>query len=476
MTARAAVYCRVSSAEQAGADHVSLQVQEERCRAFARQQGADVVAVEVDAESGLKTTRAGYQRILQLARAGDIDAVIVFQASRFGRDAIEVLVRAKELRQLGVALVSTSEDLQSPFMLGLQAVINEEESRRLSARVRPAKRLKASQGYWLGHAPFGTTNDRGTLRPGPHFDLVRLAFELAAEGTPAREINRRLNAVLAPRYLHLSTVRKMLRNPVYIGRVLWDGIDADARWEPMIDPALFARAGDMQQRRYRERAPLSPAYPFWILGLAFCGRCGGRMVAKVSVKTWGRRYAYLVCNRPDKQAVTRGCRRGASHFLIDDVQAWVLAQLEELAVDAESVTRLVERIADEQRRVLRDQDDRVRQLRAERDRLERRLQRAKAAHLDDPDVFTFADLKRIDLAVKDNVAAIDQELSRPGPEISLDVAELQNFLLGRAWLALAESEPAAFRDLLRRFMTEVRIDERGAYTLTWREAVQLDRV
>jgi len=58
---RAAVYLRVSSSSQAGADHVSLAVQEEACRRYVAGQGGEVVAVLCDeGRSGLAGRRRSY--------------------------------------------------------------------------------------------------------------------------------------------------------------------------------------------------------------------------------------------------------------------------------------------------------------------------------------------------------------------------------------------------------------------------------
>lgn len=462
----AAIYTRVSTAQQASPGHVSLELQRDRCQAYCAERGWTVVALETDTESGLRTTRQGYQRILELARSNAIQHVVVLAASRFGRRASEVLARVEELRdECGVELHSTQEDLSSFLMVGITAVINEEQSRTIARLAAPAKRHKAAQGYWLGHAPFGTVNDAGVLRPGPHFDLVRLAFELAAEGVAAREINRRINATIAPRYINLSTVRKMLRNPVFAGRVRWDGIDAQAAWEPLIDPDLFERAGARLALRYRERAPVSPSYPFWSVGLVHCGRCGVRMVPKIHVRRWGRRYAYFVCNRPDRVRVTRGCR--PEHFLIDDVQDYVVSQLEELGTDVASVDALCVRIAGQSDETTRERQRRIDALKAEQARLAGRLNAAKSAHLDAPAVFTIADVKRIEAAVRDTLDAIARELAQPAPAPDIDADELRAFLLERRWLELRDTDPAAFRGLLRRFLPRIDVLDRNRYELRW---------
>lgn len=463
---RAAIYLRVSSAAQAGAGHVSLEVQRETCERYCSARGWSVVATDVDTESGSKITREGYQRVLELARAGAIDAIVIFHSSRFGRDTVEFLQRWKELKTLDVALHSTSEDLSSYVISGIFALLAENEARVLASRVSPAKRHKASQGYWLGHAPFGTVNDKGILRPGPLFDLVRLAFELTADGVPSREVNRRLNAALAPSWLHLTTVRKMLRNPVYVGRVVWDGVDVTARWAPMIDPDLFERAGARMTRRYRERAALSPSYPFWIVGLAHCARCGTRMHPKVHARRWGTQYAYLLCGHQDKATVKRGCR--PEHFLIDDVQAYVIAQLERLTTDRDGLEEMLDEISASRAGVDSERQARIDGLVAERRRLEARLQAAKAAHLDAPLTFTIADVKSVEAAVRDNVAAIDRELAEPAPASDVDIDELRCFFSTSAWLDGRDVDPAGFRGFLQRIIERVDVIDRGEYAITWR--------
>ena len=160
----AALYLRVSSDGQAADDRASLPVQEAACRALAERRGFAIVAMETDTESAYvnSASRQGYQRILTLARGGAIKHVVVYQFTRFGRDAAEALYRLKELKQLGVTLHSTMEDLTNSLLTGFLAVMAEDESKRISDRVRPAKRFKTAQGYFQGsRAPLGTVTEKG---------------------------------------------------------------------------------------------------------------------------------------------------------------------------------------------------------------------------------------------------------------------------------------------------------------------------
>lgn len=462
---RAAIYVRVSTDEQASAGHVSLDVQERVCREYVTSRGGTIITSEQDAESGLKSTRAGYQRVITLARQGAIDSVVVMAASRFGRKASEVLARVEELRGLGVELHSTAEDLTSFLMLGIQAVLNEEETRRILERTMPAKRRKAEQGYWLAHAPFGTTNDHGILRRDAYFDLVRLAFDLAADGESVAEITRRLSAAMSPRWIKYATVIKLLRNEAYVGRVHWGGVVAVARWEPLIDPDVFDRARAHIRRRYVERRQLSRSYPYWALGLAFCGRCGARMHAKIHRSKWGT-YPYIVCGRNDERRLERLCR--GEYVKLDELQAWILEQLDTQRFDAESLERCLASMETAHLSAVADVERRRSDLVAERERLVGRIAKAKTGYLDN--VLTAADVKQVETAVRDNLSAIDRELLQPTPAPTIDIASVRAFFLERAWLQLKDTDPQAFRALLQRFIERVVATGPGDYELVWRPA------
>lgn len=458
---RCAIYCRVSTDDQAGAGHVSLEVQEARCRSYVASRNGHVVTVETDQESGLKESRAGYQRILTLARSGGIDAVVVYQASRFGREAAEVLTRAKELRSLNVDLLSTAEDLTSFLMLGIQAVLNEEESRRIVERTMPAKRHKTEQGYWLAHAPMGTVNDHGVLKPGPRFDLVRTAFELCAGGESIAEITRRLNAAIAPELVKYATVIKTLRNIAYIGVVRWGGIEASAQWAPLIDPTVFEKANAEIRKRYVERRALTRSYPYWILGLAFCARCGWRMHPKVHVSSWGT-YPYVLCGRRANMGMGRVCQGVYTKIL--QLQEDVLSQVR-LQVNVERIASHLEELEAAQNA---GAGERRASLIAERERLQARVQKAKAGYLDD--VLTAADVRRVEESVRDAAAAIDRELTVPRRAAEFSSADVRTLFQDDAWFELRHEKPAEFRELLRMFVERVDVDGEES-RITWRASV-----
>jgi putative DNA-invertase from lambdoid prophage Rac len=76
---RAALYCRVSTADQ------SCDRQEHDLRAFAKRSGFEIVGVYKEKASGAKTDRIERKKVMALAQAREIEAILVTELSRWGR-------------------------------------------------------------------------------------------------------------------------------------------------------------------------------------------------------------------------------------------------------------------------------------------------------------------------------------------------------------------------------------------------------
>ncbi len=91
---RAAIYCRVSTADQ------SCERQEFDLRAFAGRAGYDVVGIFKETGSGTKLDRAERKKVLALAQSRQIDAILVTELSRWGRSTLDLLNTLRELGEL----------------------------------------------------------------------------------------------------------------------------------------------------------------------------------------------------------------------------------------------------------------------------------------------------------------------------------------------------------------------------------------
>jgi putative DNA-invertase from lambdoid prophage Rac len=150
---RAALYCRVSTADQ------SCERQERDLTAFAERGGYEVVGIYKETASGVKQDRAERRKVLALAQRHEIDAVLVTELSRWGRSTTDLLVTIQELEARRVSLVALNGmtfDLATPhgrMMATLLAGIAEFERDLARERIRSGIAAAKARGKHLGRRP-----------------------------------------------------------------------------------------------------------------------------------------------------------------------------------------------------------------------------------------------------------------------------------------------------------------------------------
>lgn len=276
---RTVLYRRVSAVMgRAGEEFLSPDLQASAMRELIRRRGLLEVAVIDDIDvSGRTFEREGIQRVLAMARAGEVDVVALYDLSRLGRNTAESLRTIAELRDLGVSVISTVEQIddtpegqfQLSVFLGMAQLYSDQVARRWQQVITH----RAEQGLFHGSVPpFGYRRAGRMIELDPVLaPQVREVFRRYAAGERIWHIARDWNASTGRRTSYV-VLKKMLRNPVYIGRVVVNGQEFPGRHEPLVSEALWRRV----QRRLAEdrRTPsrrLAVANP--LAGLALCDHC-----------------------------------------------------------------------------------------------------------------------------------------------------------------------------------------------------------
>lgn len=91
MGRRAAIYARVSTADQ------SCERQVSELTSFAERCGYDVAGTFRDTAPGASANRAARKKVMALAQARQIDAVLVSELSRWGRSTQDLLATLHQL-------------------------------------------------------------------------------------------------------------------------------------------------------------------------------------------------------------------------------------------------------------------------------------------------------------------------------------------------------------------------------------------
>jgi DNA invertase Pin-like site-specific DNA recombinase len=180
---RAALYCRVSTADQ------SCARQERDLAAFAVRAGYEVVGVFKETGSGAKLDRAERKKVMALARRREIDVVLVTELSRWGRSTLDLLHTLKELEAWRVSVIAMNGlafDLSTPhgrMMATIIAGIADFERELLQERIRSGIAAAKARGKRLGRQP-GQRPKSDRLTP--------KVLALVAEGRSYRLIGREL--------------------------------------------------------------------------------------------------------------------------------------------------------------------------------------------------------------------------------------------------------------------------------------------
>jgi site-specific DNA recombinase len=288
----------------------------------------------------------GRKRLLAAAEAGTFSILVLSEQSRAGRDMIEVAYTLKRIAECGVRIYSYLDDAEisvegeQALLTMLRGYKDQGQQRDTSKRVYDAALRRARAGQVAGSKIFGYDNVAvlGADGKKSHVErrvnaeqaaLVRQVFELYAGGLGSVKIARRLNAEGAiaprPRGWSQTTVRGVLRNPIYRGEVLWGrvksvvrrGKDHNARrpeseWlrreQPelrIVDEALW-QAVQARRERNRRTIPRTKAgrllgRPTWhdgystvlVTGFGRCAACGSGSIRLTHRRHGpaGRRYS-----------------------------------------------------------------------------------------------------------------------------------------------------------------------------------------
>ena len=150
---RAAIYCRVSTTDQ------SCQRQERELKAYAKRLGCKVVGVFSETASGAKDDRIERKRVMALAQALEIDAILVSELTRWGRSMIDLVQTLQALQTWKVSILAMNGlqfDLTTPhgkLIASVLASLAEFERDLLRERVRSGLAAAKARGVKLGRQP-----------------------------------------------------------------------------------------------------------------------------------------------------------------------------------------------------------------------------------------------------------------------------------------------------------------------------------
>ncbi|MDO5142764.1 MAG: recombinase family protein [Eubacteriales bacterium] len=311
---RVAAYCRVSTDK---ADQIHSLAAQQRYFAdyIARHPGWELVGIWADeGVSGTSTTgRKQFRALMAVAAQGLIDLIVTKEVSRFARNTVDTLACTRRLRDWGVGVAFLSDHIdtraeEGEFRLTIMASVAQEESRKISERVKWGQRRSMEQGVVFGpRVMYGYRVEQGVLRLcAEQAAVVRRVYQMfLEEGKGTHTIARALTdaGVPTPRGAAAwssTMVLRLLRNEKYCGDLLQkktctpdflthrkvrnrgqeQTIYLPAHHEGAVSRAQFARV--QQELARRQSAQPRHSVRYWCSGRIRCGRCGRTLLPRRS--------------------------------------------------------------------------------------------------------------------------------------------------------------------------------------------------
>lgn len=296
---RVAIYVRVSTDMQAEEGY-SLDAQVDRCKAYAKSQDWDVVAVYIEeGESAKDLNRPEIQRMLSDAGDASFDVLLVYRLDRLTRSVRDLNVLLDLFDKQNIKFRSATEVYDTTTAMGrlfinIVAALAEWERGNLSERVKFAMEQLTKEGRWHGGpVPEGyawdiesstmtiVSEEYAVLR-----ELRRLYIAGNGTGVVAKELNlqgklRRDSNKWSP-----EAVTYILDNPFYAGKIRYGkkNKNGEVIWADHEYPQIFTweeyeeHIEIMNKRKVKGRSRKSD---HWFTGTLRCARCGSRLNATV---------------------------------------------------------------------------------------------------------------------------------------------------------------------------------------------------
>ena len=344
----ALLYERLSRDDELQGESFSIQNQKIMLEDFARRNGYPRFKhFTDDGVSGTRFDRPGFMAMMEEVENGNVEAIIVKDMSRLGRDYLKVGQVMEILRQRGVRLIAINDNVDSangdndftPFL----NIMYEFYARDTSRKIRSVFKAKGMSGKHLtGHVAYGYLWDEKRehwLLDDEAAAVVRRIFAMTLEGYGPFQIASRLTAdkiempavhmarhgeglhksqkIKDPYVWSTSTVVNILKRREYLGHTVnfktrkhfkdkkSHYVD-ESEWtifenthEAIIDQETFDNVQRIRgnSRRYPngygEAAPLT--------GLLYCADCGGKMY--VHRTNNGKRISQYTCGQYSKSPV-----------------------------------------------------------------------------------------------------------------------------------------------------------------------------
>lgn len=307
--------------------------------AYAEKAGLDIVSIKKEVVSGESLARRPEMlRLLDEVEERLYDAVLVKDFDRLGRgNMMEQGIIIEAFRKTGTKIITPEKtyDLENEYdeeSIDISAFFARKELKMITKRLHSGRMKSVSDGNYISpYAPYGYDRNHKTLTINERESaVVRLVFDLytnygygdtkiAKYLTDCGIPNKHGNAVWDK-----TSIRNMIRNPVYIGKVTWNKREYryqdngkrtsrflspsewkvfEGRHEGIIEEAVFERAQKAAANNSPPHLITAKTLRNPMANLMRCAACGAAMTTRTA------------SGRADTLRCYRNCGNNMSSYL-----------------------------------------------------------------------------------------------------------------------------------------------------------------
>src|SRR5438067_6297374 len=317
---RCAIYTRKSSEEGLEQEFNSLAAQREACEAYIRSQQHEgwVLArprYDDGGFSGSNLERPALQRLLADIRAGRIDIVVVYKVDRLTRSLADFARLVELFDAEAVSFVSVTQQFNTTSSMGrltLNMLLSFAQFERevTGERIRDKIAASKKKGMWMGGTvPLGYDVKERKLVVNPKYArIVQEIFTQYLRWGSVAALKRYLDERRMRTAARISStgrtsggrpysrgaLYKLLKNQVYIGRIVHRGESYPGQQQVIIEPGIWTQVSALRASNNRgHRSAGRKSSPSLLTGLLFDEQ-GNRYTPTHAINE-GKRYRYYTC-------------------------------------------------------------------------------------------------------------------------------------------------------------------------------------
>jgi site-specific DNA recombinase len=351
---RCAIYTRKSTEEGLEQEFNSLDAQRESAEAFIRSQRREgwVVVPELYDDGGFtgaNMERPALARLLAAIEAEEVDCVVVYKVDRLSRSLLDFTRMLSTFEKHRVSFVAVTQQFNTSTSLGrltLNILLSFAQFERdlVGERTRDKMSAARRKGKWVGGCPvlgYDVEPNGGRLVVNAEeADQVRAIFalfekhgslrvtleEMERHGWRLKSWIRRSGVLREGGRFGASSLRRLLSNALYAGRVRHQGVDYAGEHAAILEPQAWDRVQHLLgQQAAPSRGLARIKHEALLSGLLCCEPCGARMVYAYGTGK-DRRYPYYVCVNAQRKGRAACAGRSLQAHRIEQS---VLRQLEQ---------------------------------------------------------------------------------------------------------------------------------------------------